>query len=314
MRSVFSLFDPDGTGTINASDLRRLHDKLGEPISEEEARDAVAMLAHGADRVSFADFLAFWDGTHISTRPTAAALGTPVHSASISEVLTGWPITATASAGAAGASAPAGMLAAGSSGSSGPSSPTGRGVSFAVGTAGGAGAPSAGSGHGKGQPAASPALVPHGSPPAGRPGVDMSVIAVPVLPLDDEAGTGPVSPPAPAAPARLPPPVDAALRERKRQHYQARFKFLRAKLPLAAKKGAVYTEASTVLSCSSNRRHSHSQGHSPCIHCHEAELCCQWHEAELRCKLATRLTLQTQHICMGSLPFDRATPPAAADA
>lgn len=254
MRSVFSLFDPEGTGTINASDLRRLHDKLGEPISEEEARDAVAMLAHGADRVSFADFLAFWDGTHISTRPTAAALGTPVHSTSNSEVLTGWPISATASAGAAAASA--GAPAAGSTGSSGPSSPTGRAVSFAAGTAGGAGtgagtaSGASGSGHGKAAPAGSPPLVAlMGSPPAGRPGVDMSVVAAAsgLLPLDDEAGTGPVSPPAPAAPVRLPPPVDAALRERKRQHYQARFKFLRAKLPLAAKKGAVYTEASFLI-------------------------------------------------------------------
>lgn len=254
MRSVFSLFDPEGTGTINASDLRRLHDKLGEPISEEEARDAVAMLAHGADRVSFADFLAFWDGTHISTRPTAAALGTPVHSTSISEVLTGWPISATASAGAAAASA--GAPAAGSTGSSGPSSPTGRAVSFAAGTVGGAGtgagtaAAASGPGHGKAAPAGSPPHMPlMGSPPAGRPGVDMSGL----LPLDDEAGTGPVSPPAPSAPVRLPPPVDAALRERKRQHYQARFKFLRAKLPLAAKKGAVYTEASLSTGCSELR-------------------------------------------------------------
>lgn len=231
MRSVFSLFDPEGTGTINASDLRRLHDKLGEPISEEEARDAVAMLAHGADRVSFADFLAFWDGTHISTRPTASALGTPIHSASISEVLNAWPVTASAST-AASSGAP-----------SGPASPSGRAVSFAAGTAeptGGAGSGSA-SATAAAQPARSPALLPMGSPPAGRPGVDMSVLAPA---LDDEAGTGPVSPPAAPAPARLPPPVDAALRERKRQHYQARFKFLRAKLPLAAKKGAVYTEAS----------------------------------------------------------------------
>ena len=37
MRSIFQLFDEAGSGSIQAKDLQRLHIKLGEPITDEEA-------------------------------------------------------------------------------------------------------------------------------------------------------------------------------------------------------------------------------------------------------------------------------------
>jgi len=66
MRSLFNVFDKDGDGKIGEEDLRALHARLGEPISEDEARGAVEMIGQGLGAVTFADFAAFWDGSHVS--------------------------------------------------------------------------------------------------------------------------------------------------------------------------------------------------------------------------------------------------------
>jgi inorganic pyrophosphatase len=68
MRSLFNVFDKDGDGKIGEGDLRALHARLGEPISEEEARGAVEMIGQGLGAVTFADFAAFWDGSHVSLK------------------------------------------------------------------------------------------------------------------------------------------------------------------------------------------------------------------------------------------------------
>ena len=54
MRSVFELFDERKTGRIQAADVERLHAKLGEPISAEEAADAVKFMAAAERRASMA--------------------------------------------------------------------------------------------------------------------------------------------------------------------------------------------------------------------------------------------------------------------
>jgi len=164
MRAIFGLFDRDGSGTISAADLRALHQKLGEPITEEEAKDAVRDIGQGRDVITFDDFVMYWDGTHPSLRATVTA--NPVVAAKFKY---------TTGAGAAGASAA-------------PSSAVvSRASSFDGADVLASALPSAG-----GLPSAS-----HG---AGAGGFMLS------------------------------PSVDAATRERKRQWYQARFKFLRAKL------------------------------------------------------------------------------------
>ncbi len=75
MKSYFQLFDSDGDGKITCGDLRALHAKLGEPISEGEAADAVAMIGGEASSsaIDFNSFLAYWDGTHPSLRKAADA-------------------------------------------------------------------------------------------------------------------------------------------------------------------------------------------------------------------------------------------------
>jgi hypothetical protein len=64
MRAIFDLFDRDGTGSINAAELLRLHAKLGEPISEEEAADAVKEIGAGKGVITFEVSLAWrwWEG------------------------------------------------------------------------------------------------------------------------------------------------------------------------------------------------------------------------------------------------------------
>lgn len=71
MRAIFSLFDRDGSGTISAADLQALHSKLGEPLTDEEAKEAIKDFGHGKDSLSFEDFLELWEGTHFTLRAHA---------------------------------------------------------------------------------------------------------------------------------------------------------------------------------------------------------------------------------------------------
>lgn len=57
MRSIFELFDGDGDGRISVNDLAALHAKLGEPITADEAADAVRVIGQGADDISFEDLV-----------------------------------------------------------------------------------------------------------------------------------------------------------------------------------------------------------------------------------------------------------------
>jgi inorganic pyrophosphatase len=68
MRAIFNLFDRDGSNTISADDLRALHQKLGEPLSEEEAKEVIKDFGHGKGSLSFEDFIGLWEGTHFTLR------------------------------------------------------------------------------------------------------------------------------------------------------------------------------------------------------------------------------------------------------
>lgn len=46
---------------------------MGEPITDEEARDAVATIGQGDAVITFDDFASYWDGTHPSLRKAAHA-------------------------------------------------------------------------------------------------------------------------------------------------------------------------------------------------------------------------------------------------
>ncbi|RYG50817.1 EF-hand domain-containing protein [archaeon] len=57
MRAIFDLFDLTGTGTISATELQRLHEKLGEPITDDEAHHAVADIGRGRDHITFEEYV-----------------------------------------------------------------------------------------------------------------------------------------------------------------------------------------------------------------------------------------------------------------
>ena len=52
-----------GAPTIGAAELSSLHRKLGEPLTEAEAREAMAALGEGG-RLTFAAFVSYWWGCH----------------------------------------------------------------------------------------------------------------------------------------------------------------------------------------------------------------------------------------------------------
>jgi hypothetical protein len=58
------------SGSIGAEQLLALQRKLGEPLSEAEAREAVATLGDAGSRLSFPAFVAYWWGCH-ATAPRA---------------------------------------------------------------------------------------------------------------------------------------------------------------------------------------------------------------------------------------------------
>ena len=71
MRAIYCLFDKDNTG-VSAGELRALHEKLGEPITEEEAAEAVRDIGGGRDAIDFESFCLYWDGVHPSQRGSSS--------------------------------------------------------------------------------------------------------------------------------------------------------------------------------------------------------------------------------------------------
>lgn len=65
LRAVFDSFDRDGDGWIEVKELMTLHQRLGEPLTEEEAQQAMNELdpdGHGA--AGFDEFLLWWHKSH----------------------------------------------------------------------------------------------------------------------------------------------------------------------------------------------------------------------------------------------------------
>lgn len=74
MAKIFTLFDKDADGLIDAADLAALHARLGEPVDDSEAREAVATISRTGDatKITFSDFASYWDGSHPSLRKARA--------------------------------------------------------------------------------------------------------------------------------------------------------------------------------------------------------------------------------------------------
>ena len=65
IRAIFNLFDADQRGAISTTEIRNLHAKLGEPMSEEEAQAATKELDQdGTGQVNFHQFLYWWFEQH----------------------------------------------------------------------------------------------------------------------------------------------------------------------------------------------------------------------------------------------------------
>ena len=64
MRQIFDLFDPEKTGYISCDDLQNLHRKLGEPITLEEAQEALNYINPTSNKVHFQSFLKWWNEDH----------------------------------------------------------------------------------------------------------------------------------------------------------------------------------------------------------------------------------------------------------
>ncbi len=65
IRQIFDYFDKDKTGSISLVELKDLHTKLGEPLTDEEAELALKIIhtqAHGS--LSFEEFLRWWKIDH----------------------------------------------------------------------------------------------------------------------------------------------------------------------------------------------------------------------------------------------------------
>eukprot|EP00475_Leptophrys_vorax_P012267 TRINITY_DN1868_c0_g1_i1.p1 TRINITY_DN1868_c0_g1~~TRINITY_DN1868_c0_g1_i1.p1 ORF type:complete len:404 (+),score=130.11 TRINITY_DN1868_c0_g1_i1:223-1434(+) len=65
IRQIFECFDGDNSGTINLIELKDLHTKLGEPLTDEEAALAMRTIKTKEDGVlTFDEFLAWWRTDH----------------------------------------------------------------------------------------------------------------------------------------------------------------------------------------------------------------------------------------------------------
>lgn len=74
MRAIFDLFDTQGNGYISEDDLLDLHAKLGEPISSEDAAEAVQFMHSmtGGGTIDFTAFIKWWNEEHSFTNQTEA--------------------------------------------------------------------------------------------------------------------------------------------------------------------------------------------------------------------------------------------------
>lgn len=64
MKQIFSLFDKESTGRVSANDLKDLHRRLGEPITDEEANEALAFMSPVDGTVDFISFMKWWNEDH----------------------------------------------------------------------------------------------------------------------------------------------------------------------------------------------------------------------------------------------------------
>lgn len=64
MRAIFDLFDTQGNGYISEDDLIDLHAKLGEPISTEDAQEAVRHMQQTNGQIDFNSFIKWWNEDH----------------------------------------------------------------------------------------------------------------------------------------------------------------------------------------------------------------------------------------------------------
>lgn len=80
-------------------DLAKLHAKMGEPITDEEARDAVAVIGQGAAVITFDDFASvsavctyafplLWHPSRVTCADSERATHSPVHTCSTGMVRT----------------------------------------------------------------------------------------------------------------------------------------------------------------------------------------------------------------------------------
>lgn len=74
MRAIFNLFDVQGNGFISEDDLMDLHAKLGEPISTEDAREAVSYMhsKSATGQIDFNSFMKWWNDDHAAANQTEA--------------------------------------------------------------------------------------------------------------------------------------------------------------------------------------------------------------------------------------------------
>jgi inorganic pyrophosphatase len=74
MRGIFQLFDQQGNGYISEDDIIDLHAKLGEPISQEDAQEAVQFMhaQSPSGKIDFTTFIKWWNDDHSASTQTEA--------------------------------------------------------------------------------------------------------------------------------------------------------------------------------------------------------------------------------------------------
>lgn len=66
VRSIFDMFDLDNSGGINHSELKNLHAKLGEPLTDTEVRTAMLTMSPHGGEIKFDDFLRWWNEMNVN--------------------------------------------------------------------------------------------------------------------------------------------------------------------------------------------------------------------------------------------------------